>query len=352
VRRALCLLLLVAACSHGSTKGRPSPTAQPSEDASPTATASPSPSATASPTRAAVIGPAGTKVPTGFRPQSATFISGRTGWVLGSSPCPGGKGSCDVIARTRDGGATWKAIPSPKTSPDHLAQIRFANEADGFVTGDQLWATHDGGATWKIVPGIGSVSELAASDGRVWIAKDGLLKSAPVRGGPFRDWMEGIWFTLHGSHIAYTVMHEEFRLRVDDEGVGTPCGDAGPVMGFGSSTHWFLVCEGDAGLGHEEKHAFESFDSGKSWKAAGDPPQLTGTDIYVTSDGTFVVDHQGIAVRRAGAWKTALMTDGGISEGGFESATLGYCIGGFGDGVDQTMKITHDAGRTWKTVTF
>ncbi|MDX6217485.1 MAG: hypothetical protein QOG99_3069, partial [Frankiales bacterium] len=47
-----------------------------------------------------------------------------------------------------------------------------------------------------------------------------------------------------------------------------------------------------------------------------------------------------------------LSTDGGVSEGGFESADLGYCIGGFGGSTSQTMKITHDAGRTWKSVAF
>jgi photosystem II stability/assembly factor-like uncharacterized protein len=257
-----------------------------------------------------------------------------------------------VIARTRDGGATWKAIPSPRTSPDHLAQIRFANEADGFITGDQLWATHDGGATWKVVPGVGNVEELAAAEGRVWIAKDGVLRSAKVTGGPFQEEFDGMWFTLHGRQIAYTVGHQEYRLRVDNVGVDVPCADDwGPTIALGSS-HWLLVCEGDGGLGHAEKHAYTSTDAGKTWKSAGDPPQLTGTDIFVTGDGDFVVDHQEVAVLRGGAWRVALSSDGGISEGGFESASLGYTIGGFDSGSHESMKMTHDAGRTWKTVAF
>ena len=355
MKRALCLLLLVAACSHGSTKAQPSPTAQPSEDASPTATASASPSA--SPTRAAVIGPSGTKIPTGFHPQSASFISDRTGWVLGSSPCPSGTGSCDVIARTRDGGASWRAIPSPRTSPDHLAQIRFANEADGFVTGDQLWATHDGGATWKVVTGIGGVNGLAAAAGRVWLDHNQVLRSARVTGGAFsleHSPVSAFW--LHGSTVAFTT-DSSTQLFVGGHGGpftehSTPCTDgARPIVGLGGD-HWLLVCSGDAGLGHEEKHAFRSTDAGRTWKPSGDPPQLTGTDIYLTSDGDFVVDHQEVAVRRTGAWSVALTSDGGISEGGFESARLGYAIGGFDSGTDQSVKLTHDAGRTWKTVAF
>jgi hypothetical protein len=357
VKRALCLLLLVAACSHGSSKATPTSTPPPSEDASPTASASPSASATASPTHAAAVGPVGTKVPTGFHPMSATFISDRTGWVLGASPCPSGAGSCDVIARTRDGGATWRAIPSPRTSPDHLAQIRFADEADGFVTGDQLWATHDGGATWKVVPASAGIAELSASAGRVWVNQNGVVKWAPVTGGPFtttRNSFRAQDLRVRGAVVVASDANGRlYRLVAGGfTVVPTPCtGGAEPVAGLGAD-HWLLVCAGDAGLGHEEKHAYTSRNEGRSWAPDGDPPQLSGSDAYVTSDGDFVVDHQEVAVRRGGSWQVALSSDGGMSEGGFESASLGYAIGGFDGGSFQTMRLTHDAGRTWKTVAF
>ncbi|MCW2674863.1 MAG: hypothetical protein JWP14_3452 [Frankiales bacterium] len=364
MKRTLCLLVLVAACSHGTTKATSTPTSPP--DASPSATASAPPSATptASPTRtaAAVVGPVGVKVPSGFRPQSATFVSSRTGWVLGASPCPSGTGSCDVIARTRDGGATWRAIPAPKTTPDHLAQIRFADQANGFVTGDNLWATHDGGATWKVVPGVADVGELAAAAGRVWITTGARLRSAPVGGGAFVA--EGgpaqtSTFVLHGSQVV-AGSGDNGSLYVGGHGVAftvrkTPCtGGLGAVPGVAANGRWLLVCSGGAGLGHEEKHAYRSTDSGSTWKAAGDPPQLTGSDLYLTSSADFVVDHQEVAVSRDGdrTWTIALNTDGGLSEGGFESASLGYGIGGFGGSTDQTMKLSDDTGRTWKTVAF
>lgn len=357
MKRALCLLLLVAACSHGSSKATPTSTPPPSEDASPTPSASASATAPASPTPVAPVGPAGTKVPSGFHPMSATFISNRTGWVLGASPCPGATGSCDVIARTRDGGATWKAIPSPKTSPDHLAQIRFANQADGFVTGDQLWATHDGGATWKVVPSAADIAELSASAGRVWVNQNGVVKWAPASGGGFTTTQNA--FRAQDLRVRGAVVVADdangrlYRLVAGGfTVVPTPCTDsAEPVVGLGAG-HWLLVCAGDAGLGHEDKHAFTSTDEGRHWAPDGDPPQLSGSDLYVTSDGDFVVDHQEVAVRRGGSWQVALSSDGGISEGGFESASLGYAIGGFDGGSDQTMKLTHDAGRTWRTVAF
>ncbi|MDX6214448.1 MAG: hypothetical protein QOG99_32 [Frankiales bacterium] len=361
MKRALCLLVplvLAAACSHGTTKAGPTPT--PTGSPSPTATQAVTPISPPTPSThptTVPVGPAGTKVPTRFRPQSATFISSRTGWALGSSPCPSGKGSCDVIARTRDGGATWLAIPSPKTSPDHLAHIRFADPANGFITGDQLWATHDGGGTWKAVPESQGIGELATSGGRVWVNQNGVVKSAAVTGGAFtttRNAFRAQDLRVRGAVVVtsdtngrlYRLVQGGFTV------VRTPCqGGQVPVAGLGSG-HWLLVCAGDAGLGHEEKHAFRSTDSGSTWTPAGDPPQQSGTDSYVTSDGDFVVDHLEVAVSRSGSWQVALSTDGGVSEGGFESADLGYCIGGFGGSTDQTMKITHDAGRTWKSVAF
>lgn len=303
-------------------------------------------------------GPLGTPDPAGFEPRSATFISSRTGWVLGTSACPGGTGRCDVIVRTRDGGRTWRAIPSPATTPDRLAQIRFANEADGFVTGDQLWATHDGGATWRPIPGVKAAYQLAAAAGRVWIDSAQDLLSAPVAGGRFVKEPASVVgsFALRGDRVVYAgdTGPQVFVGRHGGPFVErtSPCADgARPIVGLGEG-HWLLVCAGDAGLGHEEKHAYRSTDSGRSWAPVSDPPQLSGTDIFPTSDGDFVIDHQEVAALRDGTWRVVLRTDGGVSEGGFESAVLGYCIGGFAGSAAQTMELTRDAGRTWQRVAF
>jgi photosystem II stability/assembly factor-like uncharacterized protein len=285
-------------------------------------------------------------------------VSARVGWVLGFSPCPSGNGSCDVIARTRDGGASWRAIPSPATSPDKLARIRFADARNGFVSGEQLWATHDGGGTWRVVPGMSDVSVLAAASGRVWITRGTDLLSAPAVGGAFavEHHHVGPAFWLHGSTVAYTSQDGSQVFLGTHGGASRPLrtacpSDGRPVLGFGSS-HWMVVCELEAGLGHQEKHAFTTTDDGATWKPAGDPPPRSGTDVFVTGDGDVVVDHLEVAVRRGGAWQTALSSGGGLSEGGFESAELGYAIGGFGDSTDQTMRLSHDAGRTWRTAAF
>jgi photosystem II stability/assembly factor-like uncharacterized protein len=358
------VLLLATACSGGShPQAAPTPTAPDTGSPTPAATTpgpTPSPTASASSTPA-VVGPTGTAVPAGFVPASATFVSDRVGWVLGASPCPSGGGRCDVIARTRDGGATWRAIPSPKTTPDHLAQIRFANATDGYVTGDQLWATHDGGATWRVVPGVGDVQAIAAAGGRVWVNQAGVLRSAPATGGALvteRAPAGTSTFVLRGTEVVAGSATNN-ALFVGAHGAPfvkrtTPCATDARAVAAVAADRWLLVCAGDAGLGHEEKHAFTSADAGRTWKAAGAPPQVTGSDLYLTTAGDFVIDNQDVAVSRDGdrTWQTALSSDGGLSEGGFESAALGFAIGGFRGGTEQTMQVTHDAGRHWGTVAF
>lgn len=359
--RLVLLLFLTAACSSTS-EPRALPTPTPPPSALPTASV-PSPPATvpASPTATAAgfSGPAGTPVPPGFSPSSATFISDRTGWVLGASPCPGGTGSCDVIARTTDGGATWRAIPSPRTTPDRLAQIRFADVRNGFVTGDQLWATHDGGATWNVVPGA-TGTRLVVADGRAWYADGSRLYSAPVTGGAFvREPGAGqTGLALYGPLAVSGTDTTGTSLLRQTHGqppakVPVPCeADTTAVVGLGSATRWFLVCEGGAGMGKQQKTAFQSLDAGRTWRPAGQPPPEPGTEISVTSDGTFVVDNQQVAVYRGGAWRTALASNGGLSEGGFASAALGFAIGAFDGSADAVMKLTRDAGRTWTTVRY
>jgi photosystem II stability/assembly factor-like uncharacterized protein len=354
VKRALLVLLLVVSCSHSSPKATapsPSPTPSPTPSAATTATPSATPTVSLSPKPAAPVGPVGTKVPSGFVPQSATFISDTTGWVLGASPCPSGKGRCDVIVRTRDAGRTWKAIPSPRTSPETLAQIRFADATNGFVTGDHLWATHDGGATWRAVPGVDQPTEVAAARGRVHVVVASTLRVAPVSGGAFTGEASSVrTFRLHGAVVAVTTL--DGGLVVDGRAVRTPCTeDDIAEVGLRTDRAWTLVCAGEAGLGHEDKTAYQTVNAGGTWQALPAPPPITGTDLYPTSDGTFLVDTHTVSVLRGGDWVTSLDSGAGISEGGFESAALGYAIGGFDD-KDFVMKVSRDAGRTWKPVAF
>jgi photosystem II stability/assembly factor-like uncharacterized protein len=143
------LTLLSGSSSSTRVATNPAPTVPTPTAVAPTVptTAAPSTTTTAAP----VAGPPAGPVPADFSPASVTFVSTRTGWVLGPS-CT--SGSCPVaLLRTTDGGNSWGRIPAPPTrysmdSASGVRDVRFANTQDGWAFGPELWATHDGGTHW------------------------------------------------------------------------------------------------------------------------------------------------------------------------------------------------------------
>ena len=318
------------------------------------------PSATPSPP-AAALEPPGTAVPAKFEPRSATFVSARTGWVLGQAPCKAG--TCDAIVRTHDGGASWRAIPAPATTPDHLVGIRFADLRNGFVYGDFLWVTHDAGATWRQVPSLAQVGRLEASHGNVWFfAKGADLRTGSVSSDTFRPvatGSDGTSLVLHGTTVFTTAYagHGRTNLLVGSAAgrftvERTPCAvDDQPTVGARTTSDLLMVCAGGSGAGQEQKSAYLSNTGGKTWTKVGDPPPVPGTSLFLNLKSVFLFDNRAVEVSRDGgrSWQRSLDGDG-IGEGGFESAELGYAIGDFGSGT--AMDLTRDDGRTWSKVAF
>src|SRR6266567_7329170 len=60
------------------------------------------------PTTAHTRSTTGDVVPPGFSPVSVTFVSARTGWVLGTAGCTS-QPCAAFLLRTTDGGVTWSA---------------------------------------------------------------------------------------------------------------------------------------------------------------------------------------------------------------------------------------------------
>lgn len=85
----------------------------------------------------------GRPVPHGFVPASVSFVSGTTGFVLGTQPC--GRQRCAGLAATNDGGATWHQRTAP---PVGVAQVRFASPHVGYDFGTAVSVAGDGGKTW------------------------------------------------------------------------------------------------------------------------------------------------------------------------------------------------------------
>jgi hypothetical protein len=96
-------------------------------------------------------------VPPNFQPTSVTFVSTRTGWVIGQAGSPGHCATqyCTSMARTTDAGRTWSGVHAPLAgAPDGatgVGQLRFLNLSDGWAFGPGLFVTHTGGETWTPV---------------------------------------------------------------------------------------------------------------------------------------------------------------------------------------------------------
>jgi photosystem II stability/assembly factor-like uncharacterized protein len=134
---------------------------------------------------AAPIGPTGSPLPDGFRPVDVSLLGDGEGWALGSVPCA--DGLCTTLARTRDGGDTWRRVPAPPLALPATIQIdpvlsgcnqivcvshvAFATPKIGYVSnGWQLFMTTDAGTTWQEQAGAGAA--LAIGSATVWRSID------------------------------------------------------------------------------------------------------------------------------------------------------------------------------------
>jgi len=157
---------------------RENPTSGPATRAGQSTSATPSTQSTGASSMAATSAqpvPAAASVPADFRPSSATFVSTRTGWVIGQASSPGHCATqyCTSVARTTDAGRTWSGVPAPLTgAPDGatgVGQIRFLNLSDGWAFGPGLFVTHTGGETWTPVNTHGQrVTSLETVGNRVY----------------------------------------------------------------------------------------------------------------------------------------------------------------------------------------
>ncbi|HUC14181.1 MAG TPA: hypothetical protein VMS00_06985 [Acidimicrobiales bacterium] len=198
ISRAVCAVLVAAGLVGGGLATGLAGGGVSSASAPPPAPA-PSPDPAPAPAVAAAVAVSGAR----FDPLSVTFVSLKTGWVLGTSPCS--SGTCLGLRETTDAGRSWAARPLPaalvaaadRKVSGSLAldeccggglNVRFANLLDGWIFGGllvpaqfqgtsepALWSTHNGGATWvqdRLPAGLsttGSIFDLEAAGGKVYL---------------------------------------------------------------------------------------------------------------------------------------------------------------------------------------
>lgn len=376
--------LAVVPSSSPSVEPSTSPSSEPSVE--PSASATPAPTATPEPTAQ--------PVPAGFEPISATFVSSKDGWALGSIPCDTGR--CPAIVHTIDGGASWTPIAAPKTtigrSPTDetgtgIAALRFANAKDGWAYGPELWATHDGGTTWvkSSIAGLpkGSpVRALEAARGIVHAvvydgAQDFRIASSKVAtntwtlasvrvavgGGPVpRPQLvlsgTGGWVLENDRTVVAGA-----QLRNGSWVTWKPvCLDVvGPaVLGASSASDLVAACDVGALADAQGDHVFASHDGGATFAEVGPATPLRTAAVIATPGvstivigGTVDAGAELFASYDGGkTWSGVLPPAAAtFADLGFTTETQGIVIQVELSGTSR-MLMTHDAGKSWTPVAF
>jgi hypothetical protein len=341
---ASCLAYSLASCLASACSGH-GPVAKAAD-----------PRASGTPPRAATA-PAAPRVPDGFVPMSATFVSDRLGWVLGSVPCPEAEDGCDVVAVTRDGGRSWQPLAQPRVT-GRGNDLRFANERDGFLVTGGLEVTHDGGRTWQYVDTLRDAIHEAwsaeAARGQLWLTGRvdhgtrglwvGSVRRASFDFAPV-DLPDGdaddLLLSLHGPAVVLAYLDRGApRVLVSENGDlfvprDLPCAPTGQLA-LRSTRAFLLVCGRDAYL---------TADAGRTWRALTEAP-AAGSPL-VTPGSFFVAGEKGLFASRdeGRSWERVL--DVRVSTAGFESPRLGFVIDDHG-----VMHLSRDDGATWERVDF
>jgi hypothetical protein len=306
--------------------------------------------------------PAG-PVPPGFGPESFTSIGGDTWWLLGDAPCS--DPPCTSIVRTDNGGHSFVGTPAPRTA--QVSQLRFANVADGFAFGGQLWVTHDAGASWHQVRLGGAVTELATANGFAYaIVRYGHKGAGRLERAPLGS---DTWTTLTGAGSAYAGLWAHgpdvlvgsgagAALEVShNAGVsftqepspskGLPCGFEEPA----SDVVWAHCATGT------ESATWRSTDSGARFQAVHGPGQPNSALFAAASPTTAVLGADKLfRTTDAGAHYALVRSVGSVTAWqylGFTDATHGVAVGYVGASPtpsDERLYYSADGGATYHLV--
>jgi photosystem II stability/assembly factor-like uncharacterized protein len=403
---ALALSLLAAGCG-GAAASHPAALSRVAAHATTPAHAPPSRAAQPE------ASPAGDQAGS-LLPLSATFISPAVGWLLADQCGPGPQPqSCSAVMRkTTDGGRQWFPVPAPSatpvTYPDYephagVAQVRFADPANGWVFGPDLWVTHDGGATWRQLSTGGlMVTSLEAADGhavavfagnttfQVYTSAVGsdAWQAVPGADGPAQGAVSEVdrnpQVAIEGStaYVSSSGIYAEsgggVLLTGPADGsapwqrLPVPCPPYASAQMPVATVPGELVlgCGGDAASGQSQKYVFTSADGGGSWQTrAATPlpfselpqPGFLG-DIAVTPAGTIVGsgDREVYFSWDNGAtWHTPAALAAAVYLGGdADQVVVGMTTSEQGFALPGTVEMslangaswiwmTYDAGSTW-----
>jgi hypothetical protein len=335
--------------------------------------------------------------PKGFEADSVSFVSARTGFVLGSRGCS--RLPCKaLLEQTGNGGRTWSPVPVPavrlvapftSSATSAVSSVTFATASDGWLSAPGLWATTTGGKHWsrQSVPGV--VIDLVAADGvafaiskpangslnqaRLYENKIGSSKWAIVPGirpqnsltvsghsvwAGVASGVDGNLWTSTDSGKHWTTL--KFRCPKAELSASPIAAASVAAVSVGCSN------QGYPQPGFSVKEVFTSANGGHTFHLAGQPPEAGQIRSLAmpagrSGDITLAADSGASFFYQSGnggkTWKTTTFYDGGLSfrDLAYVSATTGYAIHFDGGPVlaysDGLLKTTN-AGTTWKTISI
>ena len=296
-----------------------------------------------------------------FNPVSASFVSGRAGFVLGARGCA--KPPCPArLVKTADGGRIWAASPAPPvpvvgehavSPPRAVSTVRFASRQDGWLFGPGLWATHDGGRHWRRIFLHGTVGAVAASAGVAFASV------SPAGGGPARLYQSRVG-TNHWTLVPGVVPGGALTLYGHSGWAGSPphlwatadlrhwhtlsfrCPAPytdSSSLAVGTATRIAILCAGNGAAGSMGKLVFASADRGRTFHRAGlaPLPGIAGTlaipagqprlMTLATSSAASMLDR---SVNGGRTWREVRYLDGGLGwrDVAYISATTGWLVHG------------------------
>jgi photosystem II stability/assembly factor-like uncharacterized protein len=329
--------------------------------------------------------------PKGFEADSASFVSARTGFVLGTRHCS--ELPCKALLRkTVNGGKTWTSVPAPPvslvppfTAPplSNVSTVRFSSASDGWSFNPGLWATTDGGARWHRVSLPGEVVTLAASDGVVFVVTE------PVNGslGQARLYRSRVgsttWTRVAGVAPANALTvsgHSVWAGVAPTMSTSTDGGKHWSKLPFrcppnlpdatavaaASPADVALACTNPSSPqpGESPKAVFTSANGGRTFHLAGHPGHPGNTGLIAMPPGrpqliTLTATSGASYLYRSAdggmTWRMATYFDGGLGfrDLAYASATTGYLIHYNGGPVianGKGLMKTANAGASWRTI--
>ena len=225
--------------------------------------------------------------------KAVQFVDQNTGWICGES---------GLILKTTDGGQNWLNQTSGTT--EHLTSIDFCDINNGYIVGfgGTILKTSNGGLTWFTQSSgtLCDIYDIDLVDPLVGYAVGGEYGSYAI----LKTTDGGLSWTNKGSGFYYYYL---FLLTVEFIDVNT---------GFigGGYSYQNLI--------------FKTTDGGESWG-----------ELFLSTNLNKKEQNQ--------EKQTIIYKSGGINSLFLDNSTIGYAVGGNGNGWDRKIFTTTDGGTTW-----